>query len=61
MPMWCYGAIVVAYPFVAYAVYRLYEKWENRNVKIRRMIKTRNETLAHRRRYSVAGCDMSKI
>jgi putative SOS response-associated peptidase YedK len=58
--MWCYGAIVVAYPFVAYAAYRLHEKWENRAVKIRQMVNTRNETLAHRR-YFVAGCDMSKI
>lgn len=61
MPMWCYGAVVLAYPFVAYAAYRLYEKWENRAVKIRRMLNTRNEAMSHRRRYSVAGCHMSKI
>lgn len=60
MSMWYLGAIVVAYPFFAYAVYRLYLRWENRAAKIRRMINNRNETLEHRRCYSVPGCDMRK-
>ena len=60
MSMWYLGAIVVAYPFVAYVVYRLYLRWENRAVKIRRMINNQNETLEHRCCYSVAGCDMRK-
>lgn len=61
MPMWYLGAIVPLFPIGAALVIRWMEKWDNRNVKIRRMISTRNETHARRSHYSVAGCDMTQI
>lgn len=61
MSMWYLGAIVPLFPIGAALVIRWMERWDNRNVKIRRMINTRNEANARRQRYSIAGCDMPQI
>lgn len=61
MPMWYLGALVPLFPIGAALAIRWMERWDNRNVKIRRMVKQSWETHERRQRYSIAGCDMPQI
>ena len=58
MPMWSLSLIIPAWVGTVLLAIRIKEKWENRNSKIRRLIKQNWENHERRKKYFMAGCDM---
>ena len=61
MPMWHLNLIIPAWVGLVLLAVRMKEKWENRNSKIRRLVKQNWENHERRKKYFMAGCDMKRL